>query len=193
MAVSVSEGRLWAGLPSQVCRPSPRIGTCRSSTDSGRGGPGSQKRPGGGPGGPRNASGEGPGCLQGVGPGPASVLPEEEAGRAASCTPLPRRWRLRRSRSPPVPLWARRWGLGAHGEQSTGVPASGSPGDTHGALHPPRPRMLHLSISKRQRGPRHLSSRLPPSDPLWGGPAQMAPRCPPFPSKARPDPPGARR
>ncbi|XP_043331655.1 translation initiation factor IF-2-like [Cervus canadensis] len=212
MAVLVSEGRLWAGLPSQVCRPGPRIGTCHSSTDSGRGGlgsqkcpgggpggprnapeegpgvpetpwwraRGSQKCPGGGPGGPRNASGEGPGCLQGAGPGPASVLPEEEAGRVASCSdPFPADGGF----GDHAPLLSTcgpgAWAWGAHGGQSTGAPASESPGGTHGPLHPPRPRVLHLSTSKRQRGPRHPELMAPSLRPTLG---QLRTDGPPLPT-----------
>lgn len=82
------------------------------------------------------------------------------------------------------------WARGAHGGQSRGAPASESPGSTHGPLHLPRPRVLHLSVSKRQRGPRHPKPVAPSLRPaLWGSPTQTAPCCPPFPSEARPDPP----
>ena len=99
--------------------------------------------------------------------------------------PLPHRWRLRGSRSPPVHLWSRRRGSGAHGGQSTGAPASGSPGGTHGALHPPRPRVLHLSISKRQRGPHHPSSRPPHLRPTLGRPRTDGPPLPTLPQQGQ--------
>ena len=82
-------------------------------------------------------------------------------------------------------------GLGGHTEGRAQVPLLQSHlGAPMGPLHLPRPRVLHLSVSKRQRGPRHPKPVAPSLRPtLWGSPTQTAPRCPPFPSEARPDPP----
>ena len=113
MEVSVSEGLLWAGLTSQFCSPGPRIGTFCSCTDSGRGGPGVPEMPRKRAREDRKHPRRGPGPSAGAEP-ESSVCPPRGGSREGSLVlpPLPHRWRLPRSHSPPVHLWSRCLGSG---------------------------------------------------------------------------------